>query len=130
MCDSFVDTKNSYLTFRFNNTIGHACFLDFGSGHGFIRRLRIEQAGNVISDCNSYGKLVSSILLPCQGDRDSVKNRSITEHVRFSNSKENGASTTVTPAIDTTGATECAPANANALFLANAVAQPCVQSAV
>ena len=36
MGDSFLDTKNSYLTFRFNNTTGQTCGLDFGSGHGFI----------------------------------------------------------------------------------------------
>ena len=124
MGDSFLDTKNSYLTFRFNNTTGQTCGLDFGSGHGFIRRLRIEQAGNVLSDVNSYNKLLSSILLPCQGDRDSVKNRSLTEHVRFSNSKAAGASTTVAPAIDTSGATNTTPSNGDTVFLNNAIVPP------
>lgn len=129
MGDAFLDTKSSYLTFRFNNTTGQACGLDFGSGHGFIRRLRIEQAGNVISDCNSYAKLVSSILLPCQGDRDSVKHRSITEHCRFSNDKANGNSTAVAPNTDTTGATNSTPANGAGLFVNNAVAPPGIPTA-
>ena len=124
MGDSFLDTKNSYLTFRFNNTTGQACGLDFGSGHGFIKRLRIEQAGNVISDLNSYSKLLSSILLPCQGDRDSVRSRSVTENVRFNNDKANGNSTQVCPNTDVSGATVTTPANGAGLFVANAVAPP------
>ena len=96
--DSFLDTKNSYLSFRFNNTSGQACGIDFGGGHTFIRRLRIEQSGNVLTDCNNYNKLLSSILLPSQGDRDSVRSRSITEHCRFNNDKANGNSTVVCPA--------------------------------
>ena len=51
--DAFLDTKNSFLSFRFNNTTGQAMGFDFGNGHGFIKRLRIEQAGNVLTDCNS-----------------------------------------------------------------------------
>ena len=129
MGDSFLDTKNSYLSFRFNNTTGQVCGLDFGAGHGFIKRLRIEQAGNVLTDLNSYSKLLSSILLPSQGDRDSVKHRSITEHVRFSNDKANGNSTAVAPNTDVSGATNTTPANGAGLFVANAVAPPGVPTA-
>jgi hypothetical protein len=129
MGDSFLDTKNSYLSFRFNNTTGQACGLDFGSGHGFIKRLRIEQAGNVLTDCNNYNKLLSSILLPCQGDRDSVKHRSITENVRFCNDKANGNSTAVCPNTDVSGATNTTPANGAGLFVNNAVAPPGVPTA-
>ena len=43
--DAFLDTKNSYLTFRVVNNTGNIMSPDFGAGHGFIRRLRIEQAG-------------------------------------------------------------------------------------
>ena len=124
MGDSFLDTKNSFLSFRFNNTTGQACGLDFGSGHGFIKRLRIEQSGNILTDCNSYSKLLSSILLPSQGDRDSVKHRSITEHVRFCNDKANGNSTAVCPNTDVSGATNTTPANGAGLFVNNAVAPP------
>ena len=74
--DAFLDTKSSYLTMRYVNNTGQAMGFDFGGGHGLIRRLRIEQAGNVLTDCNNYNKLLSSILLPCQGDRDSVTHRS------------------------------------------------------
>ena len=122
--DSFLDTKNSYLSFRFNNTSGQACGIDFGGGHSFIRRLRIEQSGNVLTDCNNYNKLLSSILLPSQGDRDSVRSRSITEHCRFNNDKANGNSTAVCPNTDVTGASVTTPTNAAALFLNNAVAPP------
>jgi len=122
--DAFLDTKNSYLSFRFNNTSGQACGLDFGAGHGFIRRLRIEQAGNVLTDCNNYNKLVSAILLPSQGDRDSVRSRSVTENVRFNNDKANGNSTQVCPNTDVTGATVSTPANGAGQFVNNAVAPP------
>ena len=124
--DAFLDTKNSYLTFRFNNTTGAGalCGLDYGGGHGFIRRLRIEQAGNVLTDCNSYGKLMSSILLPCQGDRDSLKSRSITESCAFNSGKANGNFTNPTPAADLSGASLTAPAHGVGLVLVNAVAPP------
>jgi len=122
--DSFLDTKNSYLSFRFNNTTGQTCGLDFGSGHNFIRRLRIEQSGNVLTDCNNYNKLVSSILLPCQGGRDSVRSRSVTENSRFNNDKAVGLFTAICPNTDVTGATVSTPANNDVQFLANAVAPP------
>lgn len=122
--DSFLDTKNSYLTFRFNNTTGTTAGFDFGNGQGFIRRLRIEQAGNVLTDCNNYNKLLSSILLPAQGDRDNLKSRSITENARFNNDKANGNATAATPAADLSGASLTTPAHGAGLILANAVAPP------
>tara|TARA_R110002073_G_scaffold91634_3_gene215518 strand:+ start:97 stop:1554 length:1458 start_codon:yes stop_codon:yes gene_type:complete len=122
--DAFLDTKNSYLTFRLVNNTGNVMSPDFGAGHGLIRRLRIEQAGSVLTDCNSYGKLLSSILLPCQGGRDSLKSRSVVENVRYNNSKNNGNSTRVCPNTDTTGATLTTPAQGAALLLNNAVAPP------
>ena len=122
--DSFLDTKNSYLSFRFNNTSGQACGIDYGGGHSFIRRLRIEQSGNVLTDCNNYNKLVSSILLPSQGDRDSLKHRSITEHCRFNNDKANGNSVQVDPVTDLDGCSAVSPSNGAGQFLNNAVAAP------
>ena len=122
--DSFLDTKTSYLSFRFNNTTGTPCGFDFGNGYSFIRRLRIEQAGNILTDCNSYGRLMSSILLPCQGDRDNLKSRSITENARFNNDKANGNATAPTPAADLSGASVTTPAHGAGLILANAVAPP------
>ena len=122
--DAFLDTKNSYLTMRYVNNAGQAMGFDFGGGHGLIRRLRIEQAGNVLTDCNNYNKLLSSILLPCQGDRDSLKHRSVTESVRFSNDKANGNSTQVCPNADLSGATLTTPAQGSGLLLNNAVAPP------
>ena len=122
--DAFLDTKSSYLTMRYVNNTGQAMGFDFGGGHGLIRRLRIEQAGNVLTDCNNYNKLLSSILLPCQGDRDSVKHRSITESARFSNDKANGNATAVCPAADLSGATLTTPAHGAGLIINNAVAAP------
>ena len=122
--DSFLDTKNSYLTFRFNNTTGQAVGFDFGGGQTFIRRLRVEQAGNVLTDCNNYNKLLSSILLPAQGDRDSLKSRSITESARFNNDKANGNATAATPAADISGASLTTPAHGAGLIINNAVAPP------
>jgi len=122
--DAFLDTKNSYLTFRYVNTTGQAMGFDFGGGHGLIRRLRIEQAGNVLTDCNSYGKLLSSILLPAQGDRDNLKSRSITENARFNNDKANGNAVQVTPAADVSGASVTTPAHGAGLIINNAVAPP------
>ena len=80
---AFLDPKHSYLRFRYNNldaaqTVG----FDFGGGHGFIKRLRIEQAGNILSDVNNYNRLMAGIILPCQGGIDSVAHRSITEGQR------------------------------------------------
>ena len=78
----------------------------------------------MLTDCNNYNKLVSSILLPCQGDRDSVRSRSVTENCRFNNDKANGNSTAVCPATDVSGATVTTPANGAGLFVNNAVAPP------
>ena len=127
--DSFLDTKNSYLSFRFNNTTGQPMGFDFGNGQGFIRRLRIEQAGNVLTDCNNYNKLLSSILLPAQGDRDNLKSRSITENARFNNDKANGNATAATPAADLSGASLTTPAHGAGLIIANAVPAPGVPTA-
>ena len=112
---AFLDPKHSYLRFRMVNTTAQTLGFDFGGGHGFIRRLRIEQAGNVLSDVNHYNKLMSAIVLPCQGGVDSVAHRSITEGQRFSNARAVGTSTAPTPAPDMSGAVVNTPVNSNAL---------------
>ena len=122
--DAFLNTHGSYLTFRYVNNTGQAMGFDYGAGHGFIRRLRIEQAGNILTDCNSYNKLLSSILLPSQGDRDSLKSRSITENCAFNSGKGNGNSTNPTPAADLSGASLTTPAHGAGLIINNAVAAP------
>ena len=122
--DAFLNTHGSYLTFRYVNNTGQAMGFDYGAGHGFIRRLRIEQAGNILTDCNSYNKLLSSILLPSQGDRDSLKSRSITENCAFNSGKANGNSTNPTPAADLSGASLTTPAHGAGLIINNAVAAP------
>lgn len=102
--DAFLDPKHSYLKFRFNNLSGTNLGFDFGGGHGFIRRMRIEQSGSILSDCNSYAKLMSAIILPVQGDANSVAHRSITEGQRYANEAANGNSMLGNLNADTTGA--------------------------
>jgi len=98
---AFLDPKHSFLKFRFTNDTNTTMGFDFGGGHGIIKRLRIEQAGNVLSDVNNYNKLLSSIILPSQGNVDSVAHRSITEGIRFGNA--GGAGNSMAPAA----AAEC-----------------------
>jgi hypothetical protein len=79
--DALLDTQHSYLRFNFTpstNKVG----MDFSGGHGFIKRLRIEQSGVVLEDINSYNRLMGAIVLPCQSGVDHHKERSMTEFVR------------------------------------------------
>ena len=109
--NQFWDAQHSYLRFNVrlpvfsdnvagnnNGTFG----FDFGGGHGIIRRLRVEQAGNIIMDCNRYDRLLASILLPAQGDLNNLGHRSITENCRYNNIG-NAANMTVVEAGATTG---------------------------
>jgi hypothetical protein len=110
---AFLDTKHSYLRFRLTNNSGQTMGFDFGGGHGVIRRLRIEQAGTVLSDINHYNKLLSSIVLPSQSGTDGLAHRSLTEGQRFAN--DHAASMTPAPAAEVSGAIVNTPANSNAL---------------
>ena len=87
--------------------------LDYGGGHGFIRRLRIEQAGNVLSDCQNYNKLMSAIVLPSQGGIDSVAHRSLTEGLRFANRGAAANINTAALAAEMSGAAVNTPTNAD-----------------
>ena len=121
---AFLDTKHSYLRMNFLNTTGQSFGVDFGGGHGLISRLRVLQAGTVLSDCREYGRLMSSIILPCQGDQSSLSTRSIKEGQRFGNSAAGGAAAGVLDPADfaagavsanaeVTGACFNTPTNAN-----------------
>ena len=114
---AFLDTRHSYLRFRLTNNSGQACGFDFGGGHGIIRRLRIEQAGTVLSDVNHYGKLLSSIILPSQSGVDGLAHRSLTEGQRFANSGANGNSMLPAVAAEVTGAVASTPTNSAGLLL-------------
>ena len=46
---AFLDTKHSFLRMNFLNTTGQTFGVDYGGGHGLISRLRILQAGTVLS---------------------------------------------------------------------------------
>ena len=115
---AFLDPKHSYLRFRYNNQEAQTCGFDFGGGHGFIRRLRIEQAGNVLTDVNHYNKLLAGVILPCQGGHDSVAHRSITEGQRFCNNRAQGTSMNPTPAADISGALMNTPCNSSEVVAA------------
>ena len=107
---AFLDPKHSYLRFRFTNDTNTTMGFDFGGGHGVIKRLRIEQAGNVLSDVNNYNKLLSSIILPSQGGMDSVGHRSITEGVRFGNGQAAAANMSPALAAECNGTIAISPA--------------------
>ena len=112
---AFLDPKHSYLRFGFTNNSGQALGFDFGGGHGIIERLRIEQAGNVLSDVNNYNKLMSAIILPSQGGVDSLAHRSLTEGQSFLNQNGNGNSMNPAPANQVGGASMGTPAQTNGL---------------
>lgn len=112
---AFLDPKHSYLRFRFRNQSASTCGFDFGGGHNFIKRLRIEQAGNVLSDCNNYNRLMAGVILPCQGGIDSIGHRSITEGQRFANARAVGTGTAPMLAAEMSGAAVNTPVNSNAL---------------
>jgi hypothetical protein len=115
---AFLDPKHSYLRFRFTNNSASTLGFDFGGGHGFIRRLRIEQAGNVLSDCQNYNKLMSSIILPSQCSLESVGHRSVTEGIRYAN--QHGAPMAPSPPNESTGTIAIAPAPDSTLITAAA----------
>ena len=106
---AFLDPKHSYLRFRFRNDCNQTMGFDFGGGSGIIRRLRIEQAGNVLSDVNNYNKLLSSIILPSQGGMDSVGHRSVTEGVRYANGQAAGSNMISAPANECNGTIAISP---------------------
>jgi len=111
---AFLDPKHSYLRMRFRNDCNQTMGFDFGGGSGIIRRLRIEQAGNVLSDVNNYNKLLSSIILPSQGGMDSVGHRSVTEGVRYANGQAAGSNMTSAPANECNGTIAISPSTSGA----------------
>ena len=121
---AFLDPKHSYLRFRYTNGGANTAGFDFGGGHGFIRRLRIEQAGNVLTDTNHYNRLMSAVVLPCQGGIDSVAHRSITEGQRFANARAQGTSMAPTVAADISGAVVNTPVNSSEVVTATGGADP------
>ena len=111
---AFLDTKHSFLRMNFVNTTGQTFGVDFGGGHGLIRRLRILQGGTVLSDCREYGRLMSSIILPCQSTEDSLSTRSIKDGQRYANGTVGGTGVIgVAAAAEVSGAAVNTPTNAN-----------------
>ena len=121
---AFLDTRHSFVRMNFLNTTGQTFGVDFGGGHGLISRLRILQGGTVLSDCREYGRLMSSIILPCQSSESSLSTRSIKDGQRYGNSAAGGAPAGVLDPADfavaavaanaeVTGAIVNTPTNAN-----------------
>jgi hypothetical protein len=110
---AFLDTRHSFLRCNLLNTTGQTLGVDFGGGHGLFSRLRILQGGTVLSDCREYGRLMSSIILPCQSTEDSYGTRSIKEGQRYGNGTVGGTGVTgVAAAAEITGAAFNTPTNA------------------
>ena len=126
--NQFLDPLHSYLRFDVTipNVAATTCGLDFGGGHGFIRRLRLEQSGSIIMDCNRYDKLLSAILLPCQGDLTSLAHRSITEQSRYSNVGTAANSNTPTGAGATGGNQMSGLSNLDSQMAINSTFQCCI----
>mgnify|MGYP003640130725 CR=1 FL=1 len=123
--DQFWDPLHSYLRFDVTNG-AQTCGADFGGGHGFIRRLRLEQAGNVIMDTNRYDRLLSAILLPCQSGADSQAHRSITEMQTYGNAVAALAINTPAAAAVADGGYLTAIANNSTQIAALATTQYCI----
>lgn len=123
--DQFWDPLHSYLRFDIVNG-AQTCGIDYGGGHGFIRRLRLEQAGNVIMDCNRYDRLLSAILLPSQSGIDSLAHRSITEQQTYGNAVGAGNLNTPVAAGVATGGYLTAIVNDVAQLAAGATTQYCI----
>ena len=124
--EDFLDPKHSFLRWRFTNNSGQACGIDYGGGHVFIRRLRIEQSGNILSDVNQYNRMMSAVVLPSQGSRDSLQHRSITENMRWCNDVTNGNSTDADPVGSVNGASLTTPTNSVGLILNGGTADFCI----
>ena len=63
---ALCDVDHSYLQFTVTNTNAAATLsLDAGGAAMFWSRVRIEQAGKVLSDTNEYNRLMASVLNPC-----------------------------------------------------------------
>ena len=124
--EDFLDPKSSFLRFRFTNNSGTTMGFDYGGGHVFIRRMRIEQAGNILTDINQYNKLMSAIVLPAQGTRDSLQHRSLTENQRFANDVAAGGSTDPDPAASCSGASLTTPSNSDLLIGVGGVCDFCI----
>ena len=112
---AFLDTRHSFLRMNLLNTTGASLGVDFGGGAGIVNRLRILQGGNVLSDCREYGRLMSSIILPCQSTEDSLATRSIKDGQRYGNAGgaggAGGAAMAVAIAAETSGAAVNTPTN-------------------
>ena len=79
--DALLDTQHSYLRFTLTNNSGKTGGLDYAGGHGFIKRLRIEQSGTILEDIQSYNRLMGAIVLPCQSGYEHNQERGITENI-------------------------------------------------
>ena len=81
--DALLDTQHSYLRFNVKTTGAITAGMDYSGGHGFIRRLRIQQSGTTLEDINNYNRLMGAVVLPCQSGSEHTLERSASEFVRM-----------------------------------------------
>ena len=81
--DALLDTQHSYLRFNVKTTGAITAGMDYSGGHGFIRRLRIQQSGTILEDINNYNRLMGAVVLPCQSGSEHTLERSASEFVRM-----------------------------------------------
>jgi hypothetical protein len=63
--NALLDCEHSYLDFTITNENAAATFsVDAGGAAMFFSRLRIEQAGKVLSDTQEYNRLIASVINP------------------------------------------------------------------
>lgn len=63
---ALCDVDHSYVQFTITNSNAAANLsLDSGGAAMFFSRVRVEQAGKVLSDTQEYNRLVASVLNPC-----------------------------------------------------------------
>ena len=106
--DALLDTQHSYLRFTFKNNSGKTAGLDYAGGHGFIKRLRVEQSGTILEDIQSYNRLMGAIVLPAQSGYEHNQERGITENIHA------GGSDVAANNLQTSGLTPTATARGGA----------------
>ena len=63
--NALLDAEHSYLDFTLTNSNGAANFsVDAGGAAMFFSRVRVEQAGKVLSDTREYNRLIASVINP------------------------------------------------------------------
>lgn len=85
----FLDCKNSYLEFTFENRATRLS-LDRGGGDTLIRNLRVLQAGNQIMNCQNYNRLLCAVINPVMEGKQKTNTNSLTSQDTYSGQVNTG----------------------------------------